>query len=150
MIIFTDGSSKKINNIWHGGVGVYYYKNKQHNISKHFTNMTNQKAELYACFLGIKKGLKISDKIIVYLDSKYVINCITKWFETWEKTKKENIKYFNIIKKLYFLVKKYNIILKYVKSHVKKNNLTDKQWFKYKYNNKADKLAKKYLKEILL
>merc|ERR1712157_361700 len=93
--LFTDGSannkSKKI-----GGIGVYYPLDYIDNISEKIIktetlNITNQTIELYT-------------------DSKYLINCIEKWFEKWEKnnwkgSKGQDIKNLVLIKKLYYYSK---------------------------------------------
>ena len=101
--IFTDGSYVKATKAC--GYGVLFPNKEYENISKPFTiePKTNQRAELYAIYKGIKtvyKGLKLNDKdgvngetngvngetnIIVYTDSEYSIKSLTVWIKNWKK-----------------------------------------------------------------
>jgi ribonuclease HI len=86
--IFTDGSFFKRNGITYCGYGVYYPNGEYKDISKPFTKepLTNQRAELYAIYKGIKKVNKkdINVDIKIYTDSEYSINSLTKWIKKWE------------------------------------------------------------------
>jgi ribonuclease HI len=92
--IFTDGSYVKATKAC--GYGVLFPNKEYENISKPFTiaPKTNQRAELYAIYKGIKtvyKNVKNEDKvnevtnIIVYTDSEYSIKSLTIWIKTWKK-----------------------------------------------------------------
>ena len=95
--IFTDGSYVKATKAC--GYGVLFPNKEYENISKPFTiePKTNQRAELYAIYKGIKtvyKGLKLNDdkdgvnekiNIIVYTDSEYSIKSLTIWIINWKK-----------------------------------------------------------------
>jgi|ETNmetMinimDraft_18_1059904.scaffolds.fasta_scaffold04298_2 ribonuclease HI len=101
-IIFTDGGC--INNgkkNARGGVGVYFFKSKTKNYSapqKPYVDTTNgkkgkpsnQRGELEAIAYAIKNST--SNNIVIYTDSNYSINCITKWIKNWKKKGWKNSK----------------------------------------------------------
>lgn len=156
--IFTDGST--INNgkkNASGGIGVYFGKNDERNISKKVIyskkSVTNNICELLAIKLGIEKILETTSNeklkttnIIIYSDSEYSINCITKWSKNWEKNnwKGSNgkpVKNKELIKYNYDYYKKYKIKFKHIRSHTKAP--TDTAKYKLWYGNEmADKLAR--------
>jgi ribonuclease HI len=156
--LFTDGST--INNGKNnasGGIGVYFGKNDERNISKKVINsnksVTNNICELLAIKLGIEKILETTSKenlktttIIIYSDSEYCINCITKWSKNWEKNgwKSSNgkpVKNKELIKYNYDYYNRYRIKFNHVRSHTKAP--TEASKYKLWYGNEmADKLAK--------
>jgi ribonuclease HI len=87
ILIFTDGSYIKHSNKC--GYGVHFPNGEFKNISRRFKRepLTNQRAELYAIYKGIKtvqkKGLEYSIKI--YTDSEYSIKSLTIWIKDWKK-----------------------------------------------------------------
>jgi ribonuclease HI len=101
--VYTDGSclnNGKKNSI--GGIGVYFSDNDPDNYGQVIDNegnkITNQTMELLACIQALKiiqdkidNGLNVNI-IYIYTDSTYLINSITKWYNTWEKNKWKNSK----------------------------------------------------------
>ena len=95
--VFTDGSS--MNNGYkncYGGIGVFFEDNSPYNISEKMTfkddgKVSNNVCELTACLRAIltikdfKDFNNLEDCIIVYTDSKYLIDSITKWSDAWQK-----------------------------------------------------------------
>ena len=161
--VFTDGST--FNNgsktkKQKGGLGIFFEDNHPNNKSIKLTEfpITNNIAELKACITAIEIILEteiIPNKpfeIIIYTDSEYLINSITKWAKLWKFNgwkKKEGSKYVDIknkelIIRLYTLVSQYSIKFKHVKAHISAplNNASDayKEWYG---NYMADKLATK-------
>ena len=160
---FTDGSAINNGKIKvRSGIGVYFprddienisincnrfiEKNKKYGISK----ATNNVAELLAILLAIEQIIVTTkcENIILYSDSEYSINSITKWCKGWEKNnwKKKgniNIKNIEIIKKIYEYYKKYRIRFVHVNSHMPEPypKFTPK-WMIWDGNDKADNLAK--------
>jgi ribonuclease HI len=147
MNIFTDGSTlnnqcveKRV-----GGMGVFFGDNDTRNISKRMKkNATNQRAELKACILALRK-CKSEEVINIYTDSKYVIGCMTEWISNWikndwKKSDGKEIKNLDLIKKLYSLFSKKNITFYHVKAHQKKPSEPEKYNIWYG-NMMADKLA---------
>jgi ribonuclease HI len=81
--IYTDGSC--LGNPGKGGWGaVLLYKNHEKKISGKEDNTTNNRMELRAVIEGLKT-LKKSSKIVVYTDSKYVMEGIQSWIKGWKK-----------------------------------------------------------------
>ena len=84
-MIFTDGSS--LGNPGPGGFGaviVFQPENKVEEIGEYEERTTNNRMEITA---AIESLLAIKDKkgdVIIYTDSSYLINGITKWIRDWE------------------------------------------------------------------
>ena len=78
-----------------------------------------------------RKGV-LDKEVIIYTDSQYSINALTKCSVNWEKNdwKKKNkkkISNLEIIKEGYYLLKEYtNVRLQYVKDHSKNNDRLSK------------------------
>ena len=87
VIIFTDGSS--LGNPGLGGWGaVLVYGSKVVELGGGEKHTTNNRMEMTAVVevLNLVKKLKVGgDKLIIHIDSSYVINGITKWIHGWEK-----------------------------------------------------------------
>ena len=153
--IYTDGAC--INNGKHNAkcsIGIHFSNNntfKITDISKVLTvpKHSNNIAELTA----IQEALKIYDNndlmlpLQIYSDSKYSINCITKWYPTWVEKKclndKQNIKLIKEIYDKYTNMKlKYQVDLIYIKAH---SGFNDEHSIG---NSIADRLANDALKKI--
>lgn len=88
--VFTDGScmnNRKTKEI-KCGYGIYFPDGESSNVDKKFTlePLTNQRTELYAIYKAIKiidKKYNF-DKLTIYSDSQYSINCVTNWIKTWK------------------------------------------------------------------
>lgn len=143
--IFTDGSCKnngKPNAT--GGYGIYFPDGEFPNISKPFTinPITNQRSELWAIFIAMKITVDDFDKIIIYSDSLYSINCLTEWSNKWLKngwknSQQDDVKNRNILEPMVIL---YNENLNkfrfnFVKSHTGRTDILSIG------NENADKLA---------
>ena len=160
--VFTDGST--INNGKRnakGGIGIFFEDESPDNVGEEFNingKTSNNICELEAVRRAIniiikKKEFKSNDKILICSDSAYVIDCITKWSNTWEKNgwmrrnkggKKVPVKNVELIKEIKKLYYQYTIQFKHIKAHrnlsdeIKKSSLEYKEW----YGNKmADELA---------
>ena len=159
--VFTDGST--INNgkrNARGGIGVFFIDESEDNVGEAFSfngktsnNICELEAVRRAIVIVVKKPeYKTSDKMLICTDSSYVIDCITKWSDTWEKNgwKRRNkgkivpVKNVDLIKSIKKLYYKYNIQFKHIKAHrnlsdkIKKNSLEYQEWYG---NMKADELA---------
>lgn len=163
--VFTDGSS--INNGFKncvGGIGVFFDDNSSYNISEKMTfqedgKISNNVCELTACLRAIlaiksfKNFNKLNDSILVYTDSKYLIDSITKWSNAWEKNNwmrkdikgaVKPVKNVELIKEIKGLTRMYNIQFRHVKAHKSEPKGIDKECNEYKewYGNMmADKFA---------
>lgn len=159
--IFTDGSYVK--SIHACGYGVLFPNKEYPNISKSFTiePKTNQRAELYAIYKGIKtvykgnknnqvdevNGVRNKVNITIYTDSEYSIKSLTIWIKNWKKnnwkasTGKDVLNQ-DLIVKLDTLIEKYKTkygLIKFI--HVRSH--TGRKDFESINNDLADELAKK-------
>lgn len=147
-IIYTDGACSNNGLIdAKAGVGIHFSsKNKTKfediSLKLDIENPTNNKAELIAIMMALDLCDKnnINNKIVIFTDSQYCIQCITLWFPDWLKknnlNKKKNI---DILRKIYSLYKKLNVQFQYIKAHT---NLQDEH---SKGNYIADSLATRCL-----
>jgi ribonuclease HI len=137
--IYTDGACS--GNPGPGGWGavILFGKEKQHNISGKVKETTNNRMELTAPIMALKK-IKSKSDVVIFTDSTYVKNGITEWIKKWEKngwksSNKKPVKNKDLWIKLNNLCQKNKIIWKWVKGH--SNN---------KYNDLADELATEAIK----
>jgi ribonuclease HI len=133
-IIFTDGACS--GNPGPGGWGVVVLDEKENqiNLSGKEQSTTNNRMELMAPIMGLRK-IKNNSEITIFTDSTYLKNGITLWIKNWEKNgwksaNKNPIKNKDLWVKLSKLVEKQSISWKWVKAH--SGN---------KFNELADKLA---------
>ena len=137
--IYTDGACS--GNPGPGGWGAVIFDNReeQNNISGKVTETTNNRMELMAPIMALKK-IKSKSDITIYTDSTYVKNGITEWIKKWENNgwqgaKKKPVKNKDLWIKLDNLCKDNKVVWKWVKGH--SNN---------KFNNLADELATQAIK----
>lgn len=115
--IYTDGSSR--GNPGPGGYGiVLLYKDKRKELSQGYKLTTNNRMELLAVIKALEALKNNSIDIIIYSDSKYVVESVEKgWIWNWEKVnfkKKQNP---DLWKKFIPLYKKFKIKFEWVKGH---------------------------------
>ena len=137
--IYTDGACS--GNPGPGGWGAVIFdnKNNQTNISGKEKNTTNNRMEILAAIMALKK-IKSNSQITIYTDSTYVKNGITEWMFNWKKndwktTNKKPVKNKDLWIKLDKLCEKNKVSWKWVKGHATN-----------KYNNLADQLATSAIK----
>lgn len=144
--VFTDGSCIKKEGQCYAGYGITFPEKELKDMSGRFTkeNPTNQRAELYAIYVALKKIIENIEfrKINIYTDSEYSIKSLSIWMYKWAKnnwisSNKKTVKNLDIIKPLYEIINKYKarISLIHVKAHTKKLDYYSKN------NERADKLA---------
>ena len=132
--IYTDGACS--GNPGPGGWGavIFDQDKKQKNISGNAKNTTNNRMELMAPIMALKK-IKSKSEVTIFTDSTYVKNGITEWIKKWEKNgwksaNKKPIKNKDLWTTLNKLSKDKIISWKWVKGHAGN-----------KYNEMADILA---------
>ena len=83
--IYTDGGA--INNPGPGGYGVVLLmEGEAREMSGGYQHTTNNRMELMACIQGIEALPKPTGTVILFSDSKYVVNGISKgWAKGWRK-----------------------------------------------------------------
>ena len=133
-IIYTDGACS--GNPGPGGWGAIILSEEKNetNISGKEKSTTNNRMELMAPIMALRK-IKKASKITIYTDSIYLKNGITTWIKNWEKngwksTNKKSVKNKDLWVTLNELSKEHVIDWKWVKAHAGN-----------KYNEIADKLA---------
>ena len=133
-IIYTDGACS--GNPGPGGWGAIIIDEKKNQISLSGKekSTTNNRMELMAPIMALKK-IRRSSEIVIYTDSTYLKNGITIWIKNWEKNgwknaNKKPVKNKDLWVELNKATKKKLIFWKWVKAHAGN-----------KYNELADKLA---------
>ena len=124
-MIYTDGSAK--GNPGKGGYGiVMLFKEHRKEISEGFRLTTNNRMELLAVIVGLESIKKLNEKVIVFSDSKYVVDAVEKgWVFSWEKTnfsKKKNPDLWIRFLKIY---RKHRVSFTWVKGHA--NNVENER-----------------------
>ena len=119
--IYTDGSA--LNNPGPGGYGtILICGSRRKELSGGFRLTTNNRMELMACIVGLKE-LKRKCRVIIYSDSKYVVNGIKKgWAKRWKsnnwmRNKTENAENVDLWGQLLDLCSIHNISFEWVKGH---------------------------------
>ena len=137
--IYTDGACS--GNPGPGGWGAVIFDNdnNQTNISGKEKNTTNNRMEILAAIMALKK-IKSNSQITIHTDSTYVKNGITEWMFNWKKNdwktaSKKPVKNKDLWIKLDKLCEKNKVSWKWVKGHATN-----------KYNNLADQLATSAIK----
>ena len=133
-VIYTDGACS--GNPGPGGWGAVILDEEKNetNISGEEKSTTNNRMELMAPIMALRK-IKKPSKIIIYTDSTYLRNGITIWIKNWEingwmSANKKPIKNKDLWVTLSKLSVEQNISWKWIKAHTGN-----------KYNEIADKLA---------
>jgi ribonuclease HI len=133
-VIYTDGAC--LGNPGPGGWGAIILSEEKNeiNISGKEKSTTNNRMELTAPIMALRK-IKKASNIIIYTDSIYLKNGITTWIKNWEKNgwksaNKKPVKNKDLWVILNKLSKEHVVDWKWVKAHAGN-----------KYNEIADKLA---------
>ncbi len=164
--IYCDGACS--GNPGLAGSGLAIYSNKKNPVLLYgafVEDGTNNIAELNALYqaLLIAKQSGFKDTIYIFSDSKYAIDCISKWAFSWKANnwskKGGEIKNLDLIIKSHelYLSLKSNLVLEYVKGHsgVEGNELADRmalntikekneEFSFYRYENIDDILKMKF------
>lgn len=137
--IYTDGACS--GNPGPGGWGavILDQDDKQKNISGSEKNTTNNRMELLAAIMSLKK-IKTNSEVVIFTDSTYVKNGITEWMKNWKKngwknSSKKLVKNKDLWEKLDKLCEANSVSWKWVKGHSTNE-----------FNNLADELATKAIK----
>ena len=125
--IYTDGACK--GNPGNGGYGVVLIrKNYRKEFSSGYRLTTNNRMELLSVIVALESLKNKDESVLVYSDSKYVVNAVEKkWVFSWEKKnfgKKKNPDLWIRFLKVY---RKHHVRFEWVKGHsnIKENDRCD-------------------------
>jgi ribonuclease HI len=115
--IYTDGAAK--GNPGPGGYGVVLkFQGHRKELSRGYKLTTNNRMELLAVITGLEAIKKEGWDVLIYSDSKYVVDAVEKgWIWQWEKKgfkKKKNI---DLWKRFIPLFKKHKVKFRWLKGH---------------------------------
>jgi len=130
IIIYTDGSAK--GNPGKGGYGVVMLSGKHRKeISEGFLLTTNNRMELLAVIIGLENIKKTGSDVVVFSDSKYVVDAVEKgWLFNWQKKSFKGKKNPDLWARFLSVYKKHSVRFVWVKGH---NNNVE--------NERCDRLA---------
>ena len=132
--IHTDGAASG-----NPGPGAYaailQYENYTKELVRGFRKTTNNRMELWAVIAGLEALKKENQEVIIYSDSRYVVDTIQKgWLQNWLKTGFKGKKNKDLWIRFYALSNCQHVKLCWVKGHA--GNV---------YNERCDRLATEYI-----
>ena len=115
--IYTDGSSK--GNPGCGGYGVVLlYGGHRKEVSEGFRLTTNIRMELLAVIVGLEALKSFNKNIVIYSDSKYVVNAVEKkWLFNWEKNSFKKKKNKDLWLRFLKIYRKHSVKFVWIKGH---------------------------------
>ena len=121
VLLYTDGSA--LDNPGPGGFGVVLrYKGHRKELSGGFRLTTNNRMELLACIEGLK-ALKQACLVVLYSDSKYVVEGMTKgWAQRWRANGwrlagGDSVRNADLWRKLLRLCEQHDVEFRWVRGH---------------------------------
>ncbi len=128
--VYTDGAAK--GNPGKGGYGVVMISgNLKKEFSQGYLMTTNNRMELLAVIIALEKIKKTNSEVVVYSDSKYVVDSIEKkWVFSWETKNFNKKKNPDLWIRFLKVFRKHFVKFVWIKGH--NNN---------KYNERCDYLA---------
>ncbi|RKS55307.1 ribonuclease HI [Gillisia mitskevichiae] len=117
--IYTDGAAR--GNPGPGGYGIvmeWVGKPYKKEFSKGFKHTTNNRMELLAVIDALKKLKKPGVSVLVFTDSKYVVDSVKKgWVFGWEKKKFKDRKNSDLWKDLLVEYRKHKVDFHWIRGH---------------------------------
>jgi ribonuclease HI len=115
--IYTDGSSR--GNPGPGGYGtVMIYKQFKKELGEGFRRTTNNRMELLAVIKGLEAIKEPGWNVLIYSDSKYVVDAVDKgWLFDWEKKYFKGKKNEDLWRKFLHEYRKHKVRFQWVKGH---------------------------------
>ncbi len=93
-------------------------KNLIKEFSKGFIETTNNRMELLAVIIGLELLKKDGFDVVVFSDSKYVVDAVKKkWLFEWEKNNFKKKKNIDLWKRFLIVYKKHNVKFEWIKGH---------------------------------
>jgi ribonuclease HI len=117
--VYTDGAAR--GNPGPGGYGIvmeWVGKPYKKEFSKGFKHTTNNRMELLAVIDALKKLKKPGVSVLVFTDSKYVVDSVKKgWVFGWEKKAFKDRKNADLWKDLLVEYRKHKVDFKWIRGH---------------------------------
>jgi len=117
--IYTDGACS--GNPGKGGYGIvmeWVGKPYKKEFSEGYRRTTNNRMELLAVIEALEKLKSDKLNVMVFSDSKYVVDAVEKkWVFGWEKKGFKNKKNIDLWKRFLKIYRKHNVSFKWVKGH---------------------------------
>ena len=115
--LYTDGSAK--GNPGRGGFGLVLISGKHYKeISQGFRYTTNNRMELLAVIVGLENLKSKKCDVLVFSDSKYVVDSVEKkWVFQWVKKGFKGKKNADLWKRFLLIYQKHNVSFQWVKGH---------------------------------
>jgi ribonuclease HI len=115
--LYTDGSAK--GNPGRGGYGLVLISGKHYKeISQGFRYTTNNRMELLAVIVGLENLKSKKCDVLVFSDSKYVVDSVEKkWVFQWVKKGFKGKKNADLWKRFLLIYQKHNVSFQWVKGH---------------------------------
>ena len=115
--IYTDGAAR--GNPGPGGYGVLLeYKGHIKELSNGFRLTTNNRMELLAVIIGLESIKQHNHKIMIFSDSKYVVEAVNQgWVFEWEKKKYKKKKNPDLWKRFLQIYRQHNVSFTWIKGH---------------------------------
>lgn len=123
--IYTDGSAR--GNPGKGGYGiVMLFQEHRKELSQGFRLTTNNRMELLAVVVGLESIKRLNEKVVVFSDSRYVVDAVEKgWVFSWEKTNFNKKKNSDLWIKFLKVYRKHMVSFTWVKGH--SNNIENER-----------------------
>jgi ribonuclease HI len=117
VVMFTDGAAK--GNPGPGGYGtVLLFGPYRKELSEGYRLTTNNRMELLAVIKGLEAMKKNGLNILIYSDSKYVVDSVTKgWIWNWMKTNFKGKKNEDLWRRYITAAKPHQVRFQWVKGH---------------------------------
>jgi ribonuclease HI len=115
--IYTDGAAK--GNPGPGGYGVILRKGRHEKVlSQGYRLTTNNRMELMAVIAGLEALKKEGLDVVIYSDSKYVVDAVEKrWLFDWVKKGFKGKKNADLWRRFLKAYQKHNVRFKWLKGH---------------------------------
>ena len=115
--LYTDGSAK--GNPGKGGYGIVLKAgNHYKEISQGYRHTTNNRMELLAVIVGLEHLKSKKSDVVVFSDSKYVVDSVEKkWVFQWQKKGFKGKKNADLWKRFLLIYQKHNVSFQCVKGH---------------------------------
>lgn len=115
--LYTDGSAR--GNPGRGGYGVVLrYGNKEKELSQGYRLTTNNRMELLAVIVGLETLTREGLDVIVYSDSKYVVEAVEqRWVFGWVKKGFKDKKNPDLWRRFLLIYAKHNVKFKWIRGH---------------------------------